>query len=148
VARLAPAVAAGGRSDAPPLVRAPRTAELPLSFAQQRLWFLDRLVPDNPFYNMAAAVRLGGPLDGAALAAAWREIVRRHEVLRTRFRSVDGRPVQEVARGELAVPEIDLRALPAAGREAELLRLAAAEARRPFDLERGPVLRVHLVGLA
>ncbi|HYG61154.1 MAG TPA: amino acid adenylation domain-containing protein, partial [Thermoanaerobaculia bacterium] len=126
--------------EAPPLVRMPasaRAGELPLSFAQQRLWFLDLLVPYNPFYNMFGAVRLSGPVDVPALREACREIARRHEVLRTTFSSVAGRPVQVIAaEPPPGFPLIDLGGLTEAARRKELARLALAEGRRPFDLTR------------
>ncbi len=132
-----------------PLAPQPRPdGGVPLSFSQQRLWFLDRLEPESPFYNVPLAVRLLGRLDLPALAAALGEIVRRHEALRTRFVEIAGRPVQVVEREVVvAIPVSDLSGLPAAGRETEAARLARAEARRPFDLERGPLLRVSLLRL-
>jgi len=131
----------------PPLGPQPRPVEgIPLSFAQQRLWFLDRLEPESPFYNVPVAVRLRGLLDPAALAAAFREIVRRHEALRTRFPEEAGRPVQ-IVEDELLLPLplLDLAGLPE--REAEAARLVHAEIRRPFDLGRGPLLRLTLLHL-
>src|SRR5216110_184315 len=93
----------------------------PLSFAQQRLWFLDQLEPGNPFYNIAAAVRLVGALDVAALRRCFNEIVRRHEALRTRFESIDGTPVQVIADAlVLALELTDLGELPAGEREARM----------------------------
>jgi amino acid adenylation domain-containing protein len=140
--------------EAPPIVPVPRTGDLPLSFAQQRLWFLDRLAPGNPFYNMFGAVRLAGRVDVAALRAACREIARRHEVLRTTFTPTldpsgrPGPPVQTIAAEPPAdLPLIDLGALPEAARRGELERLATAEGRRPFDLARGPVFRTALLRL-
>jgi amino acid adenylation domain-containing protein len=140
----------GEGTAAPPLVPQPRPPEgVPLSFAQQRLWFLDRLEPGSPFYNVPSAVRLRGRLAPAALAAAFREIVRRHEALRTRFREIAGRPVQVIAEeAGVPLPVLDLAGLPAAGREAEAARFCRAEARRPIDLERGPLLRLALLRLA
>ncbi|HSF43384.1 MAG TPA: amino acid adenylation domain-containing protein, partial [Thermoanaerobaculia bacterium] len=133
---------------APPLERGARPERLPLSFAQQRLWFLDRLEPESPAYNIPLALRVDGPLDRAALTGSLAEVVRRHEVLRTVFREVDGEPVQviEPARPS-SLPLADLSGLPEAARYPEALRLARAEARRPFDLESGPVLRTTLVRL-
>ena len=123
---------------------APR--RVPLSFAQQRLWFLDQLERDNPFYNIDHALRVPYWVDAAALSRAVNLIVARHDALRTRFITVDGEPQQEIVRSlEIDVPVIDLRERPPAEREAELLRLATAEARRLFDLTRGPLLRVSLV---
>jgi amino acid adenylation domain-containing protein len=122
----------------------------PLSFAQQRLWFLDQLEPGSPWYNMAYPLRLTGRLDAPAIAAALSEIRRRHETLRTTFSLVEeGEAVQVVGSASgLPLPLVDLRGLPLASREAELLRLVRAEARRPFDLARGPLLRALLYKIA
>ncbi len=121
----------------------------PASFAQQRLWILDRLLGATATYNIPAVFHLDGAFVPAALGAALDEIVRRHQVLRTVFRVEDGQPVQVVqppaSRG---LPVIDLAACPPALREAEAARLAAAWGRRPFDLERGPVFRAALLRLA
>ncbi|HVS00778.1 MAG TPA: amino acid adenylation domain-containing protein, partial [Thermoanaerobaculia bacterium] len=153
VASLAKVVEEAGRAGSlealPPIERVSREGELPLSFAQQRLWFLDRLVPDNPFYNVDSAVRLTGPLDVAALRGALREVVRRHEGLRTAFPADAGRPVQVIGDELPAVPLVDLGALPAdlAGDRGELRCLVEEESRRPFDLGRGPVIRLALLRL-
>ena len=134
-----------------PVARRAAGATLPLSFAQQRLWFLDQLEPGNPAYNLAAAVLLTGPLDRAAFAASLEEVVARHEALRTTFGLADdsdGEPVQRIAPpAPLPLPGIDLAGLPEEAREAEALRLAAEEAMRPFDLARGPLLRAALLRL-
>jgi amino acid adenylation domain-containing protein len=120
----------------------------PLSFAQERLWFLDQLEPDNSTYNVAAAARLKGSLSISALEASINEIVRRHEVLRTTFAAAGGRPVQVVASAlHLALREEDLRGRSEAEAEDKLNRIAAEEAQRPFDLSRGPLLRVTLLSL-
>ncbi|HEX3527644.1 MAG TPA: amino acid adenylation domain-containing protein, partial [Thermoanaerobaculia bacterium] len=136
----------------PPILPVPRTGALPLSFAQQRLWFLDRLAPDNPFYNMFGGVRLTGTLDVDALRRAFREIVRRHEALRTTFHPGDGRPVQVVAPAPaFDVPLVDLEGLGSLSDDAlrlELARLSGDEAQRPFDLARGPLIRAGLLRLA
>jgi hypothetical protein len=93
-------------------------AELPLSFAQQRLWFLDQLAPGSAAYNLSGRLRLEGQLDAASLEASLNEIVRRHEALRTIFSTYDGEPVQIIlSELRLALPLIDLSHLPAAGRE-------------------------------
>jgi amino acid adenylation domain-containing protein/non-ribosomal peptide synthase protein (TIGR01720 family) len=132
-----------------PLRRLARERELPLSFAQQRLWFLDQLVPGNPFYNVPAAVRLSGELDVAALEQSLNEILNRHEVLRTTFKSVDGRPLQVIApEGSLTLERVSLEDLPEDEREREVLRLAGEEARRPFDLAGGSVIRAGLLRLS
>ncbi|HLL45511.1 MAG TPA: condensation domain-containing protein, partial [Longimicrobiaceae bacterium] len=120
---------------------------LPLSFAQQRLWVVDRLEPGSPMYNVAGALRLRGALDAAALRGSLDALVRRHETLRTTFAEHDGAPVQVVhLPAPVPLPILDLRSLPHPGREAE--RLAAEEALRPFDLARGPLMRCTLLRLA
>jgi amino acid adenylation domain-containing protein len=152
VAELAAAVEEarrGGEAAVPALVPVEREGELPLSFAQERLWFLDQIEPGSVAYSIPVAFRLRGPLDGPALAAALGEIVRRHEVLRTTFAAVNGRPIQRVAApAPVAVPLVDLSGLPEAERSAESGSLAAAEAARPFDFARGPLLRLTLLRLA
>ncbi|HEX7333864.1 MAG TPA: amino acid adenylation domain-containing protein [Pyrinomonadaceae bacterium] len=141
-----------GRSvQAPPVVRTSRDIELPLSFAQQRLWFIDRFTPESPLYNMPMAVRLTGALNLAALERTLREIVRRHEALRTNFVTVEGKPVQvirlEAYADEFCLPVVDLSSRSKALREAEVRRLARAEAVRPFDLETDSLLRATVLRL-
>jgi len=129
--------------------RVPRTEPLPLSFAQERLWFLDQLEPGSPLYNVPVALRLKGQLDLDAFAVTFREIVRRHEALRTSFGGADGKPVQVIEpEASLDVPLVDISHLPADEREAALARLAEEEARKPFDLRRAPLLRVQAIKLA
>ncbi len=119
-----------------------------LSFAQQRLWFLDQLESNSPLYNIPAAVRLTGHLNMAALEQSFNEIVRRHEALRTRFAVVDGSPVQVIAPTlNVPLPVIDLSELPEAERAAEAQSLTTAEVERSFDLARGPVFRTSLLRL-
>ncbi|HSS48512.1 MAG TPA: amino acid adenylation domain-containing protein, partial [Thermoanaerobaculia bacterium] len=133
-------------SEASAIVAAARDGEMPLSFAQERLWFLDQLEPGGSSYSVPAPLRLEGRLDVAALEAALREEVRRHEALRTTFPEVDGRPVQRISPPPaLLLPVVDLAGVPAPLREAEQRRLAAEDARRPFDLARGPLLRAALL---
>ncbi|MEG4144509.1 amino acid adenylation domain-containing protein [Microcoleus sp. Pol12B5] len=133
---------------APPIKRASRQGELPLSFAQQRLWFLDQLQPGNPGYNIPAAVRLKGALNVAVLEQTFQEIIKRHEALRTTFNSVEGRPAQVIISSfNFTLPIVNLRELSQAEREAEAMRLAAEEARQPFDLTKWPLLRVTLLHL-
>jgi amino acid adenylation domain-containing protein len=133
---------------APPIKRASRQGELPLSFAQQRLWFLDQLQPGNPAYNIPAAVRLKGALNVAVLEQTFQEIIKRHEALRTTFKSVEGRPAQVIISSfNFTLPIVNLRELSQAEREAEAMRLAAEEARQPFDLTKWPLLRVTLLHL-
>ncbi|HEU4558056.1 MAG TPA: amino acid adenylation domain-containing protein [Longimicrobium sp.] len=120
----------------------------PLSFAQQRLWLLDRLEPGATAYNMAFARRLRGPVDVPALERALAELVRRHETLRTRIDVRDGEPVQVVEPfGGWILPVID-RPIPDAERETEFRELATDEANRAFDLAAGPPFRAVLVRAA
>ncbi|MDQ3917764.1 MAG: condensation domain-containing protein, partial [Acidobacteriota bacterium] len=120
----------------------------PLSYAQQRLWFLDQLQPGNVSYNVPLGVRLKGRLDVGALDRSLREIVRRHESLRTTFESRDGRPFQRVSpEVRLTLGLTDLAAMPEGERDAEAGRLAEEEARTPFDLEAGPLIRARLLRL-
>jgi amino acid adenylation domain-containing protein len=120
----------------------------PLSFAQQRLWFLDQLQPGNSLYNEPAAVLLQGSLNVTALEQSFNEIVKRHEVLRTTFTLVEGQTVQVVAPSlTLALPLLDLQWLPAKEREIEVQRLVAEAAEQPFDLVEGPLVRVTLLKL-
>ena len=133
----------------PPLRPASRQQRLPLSFAQQRLWFLDQLVPDSALYNMPAPLRLEGALDLAALERALTELVRRHEVLRTSFPSEAGQPLQAIAPPAPLVWEpTDLSALPADQKESEAHRILESECLTPFLLARGPMLRARLLKLA
>ncbi|HEX5882907.1 MAG TPA: amino acid adenylation domain-containing protein [Pyrinomonadaceae bacterium] len=131
-----------------PLKPVSREGPLPLSFAQQRLWFLDQLDPANPLYNTPGALRLTGRLDVTALEQALGEIARRHETLRTTFQAVEGNPVQIIsAPRPVTIPLIDLSRQNAAGREQEAQRSISAEATRPFDLSQGPLLRATLLRL-
>ncbi len=124
----------------------PGTLLAPLSFAQSRLWFLDRLDPGSAAYNMPLAVRLTGDLDLVALAASLDAIARRHETLRTTFETEQGEPLQVIStEGGLPLPVVDLAALPVHRREAESEFLARAAARRPFDLACGPLARCLLI---
>lgn len=125
-----------------------RNGPVPLSLAQQRLWFLDQLEPGLVAYNMPAAVRLVGQLDVAVLNWSVNEIIRRHESLRTTFDSVADQPVQVIAPSlELSIPVVDLTGLPGDAREQEAMRLSQEEAQRPFDLLRGPLIRAVLLRL-
>jgi hypothetical protein len=145
---LRPQLAAGGSADAAPLVATARGPDLPLSSAQQRLWFLDQLTPGTPAYNIPCALRLTGPLQTDALERAIAGLVARHESLRTRFAAHGGHPVQVIAATAPGLlPVIDLRAGSAAERERQLDELLLAEAVRPFDLAAGPLLRTQLYRL-
>jgi amino acid adenylation domain-containing protein len=120
----------------------------PLSFTQQRLWFLDELEPGLPIYNIPAAIRLTGALDINALTSSLNEVVRRHEVLRTIFISIDGRPRQVILPSmTLSIPVIELGDLSATEQETRVCELRDAEARQPFSLSRGPLLRASLIQL-
>ncbi len=144
VARLGEALAAARRtrfdgvSAAQPVEAAPRGEPLPLSFAQERLWFIDQWIPQSPAYNIPAVVHLRGALDVAALRAALQAIAGRHEILRTTFAAVAGRPVQIVH----ADVEVPFRTLAVPG---DWRVPAVEEARHGFDLEAGPLLRALLL---
>jgi hypothetical protein len=133
---------------APALQRRADPGQRPLSFAQQRLWFLDQLEPGGTSYNMPGALRLRGKLDAAALARSLREIVARHEALRTTFTQVGPEPEQVVAPAlDVPLPLIDLGHVPAGEREAAAWERIRAEADFSFDLRRGPLLRTTLLRL-
>jgi hypothetical protein len=124
------------------------TSAPPLSYAQQRLWFLNQLEPHSPLYNIPAAIYLSGRLDVRALERALGEILERHEVLRTTFPAINGQPFQLIAAPvPFNLPLIDLSRLPAAERDGEVQFLASLEARRPFDLAQGPLLRASVIRL-
>ncbi|CAA9346511.1 MAG: Polyketide synthase modules and related proteins, partial [uncultured Gemmatimonadetes bacterium] len=148
LADFAEAVEAASRPALPPLARVGRDGPLVLSFAQQRLWFLEQMGGLGATYHIPAGLRLTGELDRAALGRALDRIVERHEALRTTFARVGGEPVQRVAPAEasrFALEDHDLRGNPGAG--AELRALAARVAAAPFDLERGPLIRGALARL-
>lgn len=147
-ARVETAIKSGLQLPDLTIERVARDGQLPLSFAQQRMWFLQQLEPESRAYNLSSAIRLRGPLNVVALEQTLNEVVKRHETLRASFFVVDGQPVQFLA-PELHVnlPLIDLRELPSGKREAETLALAAEQARQPFDLAHAPLLRATLVRL-
>ncbi len=133
-------------SSSTPLIPISRS-EIPLSFAQQRLWFLDQLVPNNPFYNVPVAVRLTGSLNLAALSQTFNELVQRHEALRTTFVIVEGQPVQLINPTlEISLSVIDLRQSQT-DREIQARQLTIEETKRPFNLSTEPLLRVKLLHL-
>jgi amino acid adenylation domain-containing protein len=141
-----------GVRQAPALKRISRESVLPLSSAQMRLWLFDQLEPGSSAYNIPVRYDFKGPLDVAALERSLSEIVRRHEVLRTCYLRVDGRPVQKIVPAEvLRVPVVDLqdgwRDLPEAARERQVAGLASAFARQPFDLGKAPLLRAQVLKL-
>jgi len=133
----------------PPIQPASRDRDLPLSFAQTRLWLLDRLEPDTAAYNIQSRFVLNGKLDLAAFDRGLTEILRRHEALRTYFAMAGGNPVQKIAPPEpLRATIIDVQSVPEPEREKEAARLALAEAKQPFDLSKAPLIRATLLKLA
>ncbi|HYO16989.1 MAG TPA: amino acid adenylation domain-containing protein, partial [Thermoanaerobaculia bacterium] len=132
----------------PALQPVPRGGDLPLSFSQERLWFLEQLAPGSAAYHIPTAVRLRGALSPELLGRSLTEVARRHEALRTSFPASGGRPVQRIAPDlSLAPPRVDLSGLAPEAREREARRLTSEEAARPFDLERGPLARAVLLRL-
>ena len=132
----------------PPIVPVSRDRELPLSFSQQRLWFLEQLKPGDPLYHSFQAILISGPLDVKALELSLNEIVRRHEVLHTVFDTVRGLPVQRVAPfTPISLRSVNLSDVPQEERSSTLTRLSAEERQQPFDLSRGPLIRALLVVL-
>lgn len=137
------------RDRIPPLQPISRDQNLPLSFAQERLWFVDRLKPNDVSHNIPIAFRMTGSLNVAALEQSLQEIIRRHESLRTHFTTVDGQPVQIVSPAvKFTLTAIALGDLLCDRQESETLRLATEEAQRPFDLKSGPLLRATLLQLS
>ncbi len=135
-------------SSVPFLVPVDRNQELPLSFSQQRLWFLHQLDPDSTAYNGSDLVRLQGTLNVAALEESINEIVRRHEVLRTYFTVVEGRPIQKIiSEFRLPLPIVDLQHLPVIEREKEIQRLEVENAQQPFNFTQAPLMRLVLLRL-
>ncbi|MFL6292884.1 MAG: amino acid adenylation domain-containing protein [Thermoanaerobaculia bacterium] len=153
VADLAEAVVRAEKAadvpELPPIRRAPRDRPIPLSFPQERVWFLDQLsAGGNIAYNFNVTLWFRGPLDVDALHRTLEEIVRRHEVLRTSFPAVDGRPVQVIMpAGPVALPVIDLRGVPAEERQAVSERLVAEAMQKPFDVTKPPLIRWTLLRL-
>ena len=135
--------------ETPAIPKRQQLSPAPLSFAQQRLWFLDQLEPNSPLYNLPLALRLQGELQPEALRRTLTEIRRRHESLRTRFEAREGVPAQVIdPPQEFVWVAHDLSWMKPDEREREVLRLAGAEARRPFDLARGPLWRASLLRVA
>ncbi|MBE9053422.1 TauD/TfdA family dioxygenase, partial [Nostocales cyanobacterium LEGE 11386] len=131
-----------------PILPRQQNQELIVSFAQQRLWFLEQLQPGDSAYNISTAVRLSGVLNIEALTRSISEIIQRHEALRTIFTAIEGQPIQVIIPSpDFTMPIIDLREIPLAEREAEAMRLAQEEFGRPFDLSQWPLIRVTLLQL-
>ncbi|MEH1835436.1 MAG: condensation domain-containing protein, partial [Nostoc sp.] len=150
ITELASAIASSSNQSFSQLVISPinREGNLPLSFAQQRLWLLAQLEPDNPSYNVAAALHLSGKLNVTVLRQSFTEIIRRHEVLRTSFPTVDGHGVAVVSSDvTLFIPIIDLSSLSASQQHQTVEQLAHSESQQPFYLEQSPLLRVKLLYL-
>jgi len=144
--RIEAARRTGSGVQVPPIARQGTAANLPLSFAQQRLWFLDQLEPGNPLYNISQILRMRGRLDLNALHRSLNRIVERHQSLRTTFGLKDGEPVQVIAPHlEVPLPIVDLS--DSVEPEEQLRRRAKQEAHRPFDLARGPLLRTEVLRL-
>ena len=121
----------------------------PLSFGQQRLWFLDQLEPGSAVYNLLTVVRLRLPLNVLVMEKTLNEIVRRHQILRTTFVTVEGQPVQSIAASlDLSVSITDLSKRPERDRQGDVLRLVVQETRRPFNLAQGPLVRARVVRLS
>ena len=128
--------------------KARESKSYPLSFAQERLWFLNQLEPGSPFYNVPVAVRLTGRLSIPALKQTLDEIVSRHEILRTHFPIIDGLPTQAISPArQVAFPLIDLSELSESERDSEVRRLVSQESQHSFDLKQGPLLRINLLRL-
>ncbi len=152
IAELAAAVEQAKQTGSAPVVLAPitrvdRTDELPLSFAQERLWFLHQMEPESSAYHLFTGLRLHGPLNVPALERTLQEIVERHEILHTTFEIIDGRPRQRIAPFTPSLPVTDLSALKDDERAAAVEQLAIETARTPFDLVHGPLLRTKLLRL-
>ena len=132
-----------------PIEPLPRTGPMPVSFAQQRLWFLQQMDPESSAYTIASAIRFPADADAVLLGRALSEVVRRHETLRTSFPVVDGEPIAAIAPAvPIALQEIDLRHLDAAAQQTEAGRLWQIEARRAFDLAAAPPVRFVLLRLS
>lgn len=134
---------------AQPIPPAPKGENVPLSFAQQRLWLLDQLEPDNNTYNISILLRLTGNLDHQALNQAINEVIKRHDILRTTFHKEEGKPpVQIVAPAQtLTLATIQLQHLPSEAQAAEVQKIAQFEAEKTFDLRTGPLIRGTLLQL-
>ncbi len=150
LAKIVTQVAQEERSNPwPSLEPISREQTIPLSFGQEQLWFLSQLAPSEPIYNETFTIYFGGDINIQALSKSLTELIRRHEILRTTFRVVNGQPVQEIhPPSALTLPVVDLRFLPETERETEALRIAIEQLRTPFDLTRGPLLRATLIQLA
>ncbi|ODT45361.1 MAG: non-ribosomal peptide synthetase, partial [Nitrospira sp. SCN 59-13] len=140
------AVSQGDHADVPLLVPMPKTGGMPLSFAQQRLWFLTQMDPESGAYNLPFALRLGGALDHGVLERSFLELIRRHETLRTTFPAADGEPQQVIVEVDrFSIPIEDLTSCSEADRTAAIRRNAELQAHQPFYLDRDMPIRAHLL---
>jgi len=133
----------------PPLQPISREQTISLSFAQEQLWFLSQLTPEEPVYNETLTIHLGGEIDIPVLSASFKELIRRHEILRTTYQVVNGQPCQEIhPPSGFALPIVDLREWSESERETEAVRIATEKLRQGFELSKGPLLRGTLIQLA
>ncbi|NEP32365.1 non-ribosomal peptide synthetase, partial [Moorena sp. SIO3B2] len=138
-----------GLTIGPPLQPISREQTIPLSFGQEQLWFLNQLTPEKPVYNETLSIHLGGDINITALEESLTELIRRHEILRTTYRVLNGQPCQEIHPPSVfTLPIVDLREWSETAREREALRIATEQLRQGFDLTRGPLLRATLIQLA
>jgi amino acid adenylation domain-containing protein len=141
-----------GTADAsllPPLIPQERPAELPLSFAQERIWFLEQLEPESRAYNVPAGLSIRGQFSVSAAQQSFKEIVRRHEALRTSFVVRNNVPTQSIRSSQVApLPMVDLSGLDAVQQQAEFQKLSRLAALMSFDLQHGPLMRLHLLRLS
>jgi amino acid adenylation domain-containing protein len=146
--RIETKIRTGEKLEIPPIKPVSRDENLPLSFAQQRLWLMCQLVTNGDFYNNTEVLKVSGQLNIAALKQSINEIVRRHEVLRTTFPIVQGQPTIAIAPSlTISLPVIDLRDLNQQQQEAKIIQIAIEEAKQPFDLTQDPLFRVTLLWL-
>ncbi|MFD0772072.1 non-ribosomal peptide synthase/polyketide synthase [Bacillus sp. CGMCC 1.60114] len=134
------------KREIPPLMPMERGETIPLSYAQQRLWFIDQFAPNSALYNMPMVCRLTGNWLPEALETGWNQLIERHESLRTVFHEVNGQPVQQIEPYAFrSIPKMDLTMLSPEDREAEVKRLIQQETEVPFDLDEGPLIRTSIL---
>lgn len=139
----------GDRTPRTTIPQRPSKTSAPLSFSQQRLWFLTQLEPDHPFYNIPTALRLEGELNISALQGALNQLVDRHEILRTTFDTIDEQPQQTIhSQMPLPIGQVNLSALSATAQEQAVEQLAVSEGAQAFNLSQGPLLRITLIQLS
>ncbi|XOF35365.1 MAG: amino acid adenylation domain-containing protein [Candidatus Electrothrix sp. YB6] len=138
-------ISSKGDDAGPVLQPISREQNIPLSFGQEQMWLLHQLTPEEPIYNETTSIHFNEKVNIPALEASLTEFIRRHEILRTTYEAVEGRLYQRINPPSFSLPVADLREIPAAEREAEMVRVATEHLRKPFDLEQGPVLRMLLI---